>query len=429
MPSIAKTVVTECLRAKPGEAVTVSTYPHTIDAANEIATELYRAGAEPLLLLDTDEFFYAQFKHLTEDQLKTPSPHCLGLTDYVNANIYLGGPKDPSGMRRIPSSKWNAYNEGEIAHYEKSLQKKTRSLYLPLGTITRERAKTYGFNYNTWRKSFTEGLKVKYADLQTTGKRLGALLALPQSVRITAPNGTNLRFQLARREAQVNDGIIDEEDIMAGANDASLPAGSVTVAPQEDSASGVLVGDVPIPLQGKLLEGLAFRFENGRVTEISGKRNANLITEQYAAGTGADHGAVRGRHGGQGPDRVALDRPEPQAQAGLPDELLRRRRRERRGRGQPRARRDEQEQLGLLHPGSERDPQGRGQDNRRGREDRGLNGGVPAFTPAAVGAAAGGTASGLPLAPREAAGPLREEPTAASPLAGSARGLPGAFGS
>jgi len=286
MPSIAKTVVTECLRAKPGEAVTVSTYPHTIDAANEIATELYRAGAEPLLLLDTDEFFYAQFKHLTEDQLKTPSPHCLGLTDYVNANIYLGGPKDPSGMRRIPSSKWNAYNEGEIAHYEKSLQKKTRSLYLPLGTITRERAKTYGFNYNTWRKSFTEGLKVKYADLQTTGKRLGALLALPQSVRITAPNGTNLRFQLARREAQVNDGIVDDEDIMAGANDASLPAGSVGVAPLEDSASGVFVGDVPIPLQGKLLEGLAFHFEGGRLTEISGKKNANLVTEQYAGGTG-----------------------------------------------------------------------------------------------------------------------------------------------
>jgi len=127
---------------------------------------------------------------------------------------------------------------------------------------------------------------VKHADLQTTGKRLGALLALPQSVRITAPNGTNLRFQLARREAQVNDGIIDDEDIMAGANDASLPAGGVGVAPQEDSASGVFVGDVPIPLAGKLLEGLAFRFEGGRLTEISGKRNANLVTEQYAGGTG-----------------------------------------------------------------------------------------------------------------------------------------------
>ena len=229
MASIAKNVVNECLRAKPGEAVTVSTYPHTIDTANEIATELYKAGAEPLMLLDSDEFFYAQFKHLSEEQLKVPSPHCLGLTEYATASIFLGGPKDPSGMRKISSSKWNAYNEGEVAHYEKSLQKKTRSLYVPLGTITRERAKTYGFNYNTWRKSFEEGLKVKHTDLQVTGKRLGALLALPQSVRITAANGTDLHFQLARREAQVNDGIVDDEDIMAGANDASLPAGSVGV--------------------------------------------------------------------------------------------------------------------------------------------------------------------------------------------------------
>jgi len=286
MPSIAKTIVSECLRAKPGEAVTVSTYPHTIDTANEIAAELYKAGAEPLMLLDTDEFFYAQFKHLSEDQLKVASPHCLGLTEYATANIYLGGPKDPSGMRRIPASKWNAYNEGEVAHYEKSLQKKTRSLYVPLGTITRERAKTYGFNYNTWRKTFEDGLKVKHADLQTSGQRLGALLALPQGVRITAPNGTNLRFQLARREAQVNDGIIDDADIMAGANDATLPAGSVTIAPAEDSVSGTFVGDLPIPLQGKLVEGLSFTFENGRVTEISGKKSANLVTEQYAAGTG-----------------------------------------------------------------------------------------------------------------------------------------------
>jgi leucyl aminopeptidase (aminopeptidase T) len=286
MPSIARSVVSECLRAKPGEAVTVSTYPHTIDLANEIGAELYKAGAEPLLLLDTDEFFYAQFKHLSEDQLKQPSPHCLGLAEYATANIYLGGPRDPSGMRRVPSSKWSAYNEGEVAHYEKSLQKKTRSLSVPLGTITRERAKTYGFNYNTWKRSFEDGLKVKYADIQRYGKMVGALLALPQRVRITAPNGTDLRFQLARREAQVNDGIIDDADLMAGANEASLPAGSVTVAPQEDSASGVFVGDTPIPLQGKLLEGLEFRFESGRIAEITGRRNANLVTEQYEAGTG-----------------------------------------------------------------------------------------------------------------------------------------------
>ena len=286
MASIAKSIVSECLRAKAGEAITISSYPHTIDTANEIAVECYKAGAEPLLLLDTDEFFYAQFKHLTEDQLRRTSPHCLGFAGYTQANVYLGGPKDPSGMRKIPASKWNAYNDGELAHYEKSLQMKTRSLSVPLGTITKERAKTYGFNFAAWKKSFEGGLTVKYADLQRTGKLVGALLSLPQGARITAPNGTDLRFRLARREAQVNDGIIDDADIMAGANEASLPAGSVTVAPEEDSVSGLFVGDTKIPLQGKLLEGLAFRFEAGRITEISGKRNADVITDAYAGATG-----------------------------------------------------------------------------------------------------------------------------------------------
>jgi len=286
MAAIAKSVVNECLRARPGEAISISTYPHTIELANELAAECYRADAEPLMLLDTDEFFYDQFKLLTEEQLRRPSPHCLGLADYVTASIWLGGPKDPKGMQRVPASKWTAYYEGEDPHYNKMLEKKTRSVGLSLGSVTRERARTYGFSYATWKRSVEDGLKVKYADLQRIGKVVGALLSLPQKVQVTAPNGTDLRFRLETRKAHVNDGIIDDEDIAAGNTSVNLPAGDVSIAPEEISARGTIVGDVPIPLQGKLVEGLAFTFADGRVTQIDGKRNAKLVQDGFAGGTG-----------------------------------------------------------------------------------------------------------------------------------------------
>ncbi len=275
---LARSIVRDSLRPKEYEPVVISTYPHTIELAEHVALECQKLGADPAIFLDTDNVFYGQFKNLTDGNLRRVSAHCVGLLDYTRSYVWLGGPKDPGPMRRVPKEKFAAMYAGEQAHYDRALEKKPKSVGVALGMVTRERAKTYGFNYAKWKAMTEAAIAADYGQLEDLGQRFSGLLSQPYDVHVAADNGTDLRFRLAgpERKAHVNDGVISDDDLAAGNPDAALPAGAVWVAPVEDSAEGTFVSDLPIPQMGKLIEGLSWHFERGRITEFTGKRNVDL---------------------------------------------------------------------------------------------------------------------------------------------------------
>ena len=286
---LARSIVRDSLRPKEYESVIVSTYPHTIDLAEQVALECQKAGADPFIVLDTDNLFYGQFRNYSDENLRKVSAHCLGIAEYARSYVWLGGPKDPGPMARVPQEKFAASFDGEQAHFEKNLQKKPKSLGVAIGTVTRERARTYGFNHAKWKASVEAAIAVNYAQLEAQGKKVAALLSEPVDVRVTADNGTDLRFRLAgaSRSPRVNDGVISEEDLAAGDHDASLPAGAVWVAPVEDSAEGTFVCDVGIPQVGRVIERLAWTFGHGHLKDFTAKRNLAAAQTGWATGTGA----------------------------------------------------------------------------------------------------------------------------------------------
>lgn len=285
---LAESIVRESLRPREYEVVVISTYPHTTDLAEQVALECQRAGADPLILLDTDAVFYGQFDNYSLESLRTTSAHCLGLAEYTDSYVWLGGPKDPGPMALVPQERWAAMFQGEQAHYEKSLAKKHKSVGVALGQVTPERARTYGFDHGKWKDMVESAIAVDYGDLGAVGRRLADLLTRGKEVRIRAANGTDLRLLLAgpERQAHIDDGAIGEEDIAAGNTEVQLPAGSVWIAPREDSARGTFAADVPIPQMGQLIEGLAWAFDGGHVKDFQAKRNVALAQVNWAEGTG-----------------------------------------------------------------------------------------------------------------------------------------------
>src|SRR5438445_6758613 len=112
LQTLAKSIVRESLRPKADEVVLISTYPHTIELAEQAAIECQKAGADPAIWLDTDAVFYGQFKNYSDESLRRVSGHCLGLLDYVNSYIWLFGPRNPGPMATVPREKFAAYFEG-----------------------------------------------------------------------------------------------------------------------------------------------------------------------------------------------------------------------------------------------------------------------------------------------------------------------------
>ena len=117
---VAHAIVSDCLRIRPDDVVTVNTWRHTIDLSDAILEECYKIGADAVTILDTDRSYYSQLETLSEENLKTASKHCLGMAEYTTVNVFIGGPANPIRMRKVPPERFAALFEGEKAHMDKS---------------------------------------------------------------------------------------------------------------------------------------------------------------------------------------------------------------------------------------------------------------------------------------------------------------------
>ncbi len=292
MPKLAANLVRNCLRITRDDNVTVFFYKHTQQLAEEIAIECFKVGADALLNMYTDKYYEAYMRHLSVESLRKPSVFCRGLTELSTAEFWLGAVYDPAVFRRIPPEKMVANDEGETAaHWPLARDRKVRSLFVATGQVTRPRAKAYGFPFAAWTRMMAQASAVSPAKLSADGKRLAGLLQTADRVRIADGNGTDLEFSVKGRPAFVYDGVVDDEDIARGALDASIPAGNVSVAPIETTASGTVVFDVPQAWAGRTIRKLRWEFREGRLTSWSGDAAATRLAAQWEK-AGGDRGRI-----------------------------------------------------------------------------------------------------------------------------------------
>ncbi len=280
-------MVNDCLRITEKDNVTVFFYPHNLPLAEDVAEECFKKGADVLLNLYTDRFLLSYHDLLSVESLRQPSVFCRALTENSTAEIWMGGTYDPAVLRKIAPEKNAASSEGESrAHYPLSREKKVRSISIGVALVTKPRARAYGFNYERWKKMMRAAAAVDYPKLARTGKALLDSLRDARSITVTGPGGTNLIFDVSDRKWRLSDGVIDEKDMRNENFDDEIPAGSLYVAPLEDSARGRVTFNAGTPVMGTNVTGLRLSFENGRVARFSGDRSTARLKRDWESGTG-----------------------------------------------------------------------------------------------------------------------------------------------
>ncbi len=285
-PSFVRNVVRTCLRIGPEDSVSIFTWRHTLDLAEAFALECQKAGAKTHLEIETDELYYQAVLDLPIKYLKGPNPFSLALLDVATANIFLAGPENPERLKRISPERMSAMVEADKPYNNKLLERKIRSAHIVSGYVTPQRAKTYGFDYDKWKRNILAAIDVDYNHMRELGKKVGERLEEASEIRITADNGTDLTLALEGRDSHVNDGVIDDEDIKKGAIFTALPAGNVAVAPKERSARGIFLSDIPEPDAGLLIRDLALRFEGGKLVSLEGSQNAEAMKARWVKARG-----------------------------------------------------------------------------------------------------------------------------------------------
>jgi len=284
---LARTVVKDALNIDSSDVVTVTTWDHTIDVANAMVVECFKHGADAIIVLWTDEYYYGLLRELSEESLGEDSQICKAFTETETATINLFGPKNPQGLKKLSPSKINAWSEGERkSHYPRNIERKIRNVSLPLALLTPERAKVYGFNFANWKKAIDNALTMELKSLAKKGREVAAALEKAHSAHLKAPSGTDLTFELEKRPVHIDDGIIDKDDIEKKSLDAQLPAGSVVTTIVETSANGKVTFDRPLQLMGVNIPGIKWKFKNGKITSMTADKNPEVIAKQYEKASG-----------------------------------------------------------------------------------------------------------------------------------------------
>jgi leucyl aminopeptidase (aminopeptidase T) len=194
-----------------------------------------------------------------------------------------------------------AFMEAFQPWYDKVREKKIRSVELMVGQVTKPRAKAYGYNYARWKRNVENSSNVDYKKMAQIGKKVATRLETGKQVEVTTNTGTNLKLEIGTHPVHIEDGIIDEADQEKGFIFTSIPTGYVTTAPLPSSAEGTVYFDLPSAFMGRLLKGLKWEFQAGRVVKSSADKYPEAFSKLYDNATG-DKDVIAGLSVGINPE-------------------------------------------------------------------------------------------------------------------------------
>jgi aminopeptidase len=295
LEKLAERLVTQSAGVKEGEVVLISSGPENIELLEDIAVQVRKVGAFPLVTVGTDRMAKRMYTDVPEKYDSQTDQGDVKLAGVVNVSIFVGrqsaeGLFADADPKRL-AARAKANESIQDAYYKNGV----RTIEVDNGLYPNDwLAKRYGMSDDDLSKTFWGGVNVDYADLQSRGAQVSAALAGGSEIHITDAGGTDLKVRVGGRKYGVSDGIISADDAKTAAGQSVyLPAGEVYVAPVPGTAEGKVVRAKEF-YQGKEVNNLVLTFSAGKLVSIAGSGPGfDLMKAAYdAAGEGKDLFAV-----------------------------------------------------------------------------------------------------------------------------------------
>ena len=266
LSALSAKIVKECLRIRPGENVAIETWNHGLEVAKELAFQVKKAGAHPLLLFEDEPNFWRAAKELSPSKLGKVGKHEWAVVQNADAYLFIPGPENEDMYDEFPEKVGDALTAYNDEWYQRALKYRIRGLRIGLGYMNRGRAKKFGLDFDDWVREELKAFDTDYQKIDRIGTRLGNILKNGKKIEIVHSNGTALELEIKRTRGTplVDTGVKKEPNAPANSHKysvlASLPSGSVLCVPKEDSATGVIRFNLPTPSDDNYTRDVYFRF-------------------------------------------------------------------------------------------------------------------------------------------------------------------------
>ncbi len=278
---VARKVVSESLRLKKGESVTVETWNNGLALARRFVVEARRVGALPIMIFENEDTYVESVRNAPKDAVGKMGRHEYELLASTDAYFFIPNEiLEPYTKRLTPEEVDQSTSYGD-SWYEAAEKAKLRGARMSFGFAGEELARMLGKRLEEITIHQLKATLVDFGALKKTGKELESRLP-NNTAGVLVSGGSQLEFEF-EDGAGLEDGVVDEEDISAGHNMAYLPPGMLTKYVKAGSASGKVKLSPTLTWRG-MIEDAVLEFENGRLvgwsSRSSKKRLDSLISDQ-----------------------------------------------------------------------------------------------------------------------------------------------------
>ena len=286
--SVARNLVQAGL-VKPGDKVLVNGSVRDAALLEDIAVEVMRVGAHPLITVSSDRLFRRSYDEVPARFDNVTSPVGMLLVNDFDVQINVDVGENEAVLSGVPMSRRAARSKAAQPINDAFFKRNVRSVNLGNGLYpTVSLSRRIGVNPSDLAGAFWRASAVSPGSLRTRANTLRQAFANSQVVTLTAPNGTNISFRVDPDRALVSDGALTDERVRQGSAAAStwLPAGELMLPATNGSANGKIVLDRYL-WDGRLIRGLTLVFDKGTLTSMTAANDMSGLRAAYDAAGGA----------------------------------------------------------------------------------------------------------------------------------------------
>jgi len=299
--------IVESTGVREGDLVMVAGDVRDLELVEELTMAVARRGAHPLQMLAREKTGKRFYTEVPEKYDATRAAFSAKLAEFVTATIQVAGTEFPGLYQDVPAARFATVGKSFQPVTRRMLERGVKQTFVGNGLYpTEATAKQLGLTRAELAQVFWDALATDPARIQANGAAVQAALAGARQVRLTHPNGTDLRFGVEGRTVVLSDGVITPERAARGGAAAILylPAGEAQLAPAAGTAEGTVVFD-RLPTGAGTIEKLRWTFKAGKLASHDARpgKAYDRWKEIYdAAGAGKDvfAGIDLGLHPGAG---------------------------------------------------------------------------------------------------------------------------------
>ncbi len=278
---VARKVVSESLRLKKGESVTVESWNNGLTLAQRFVVEARRVGALPIMIFEDEDTYVESVRNTPKDTVGKMGRHEYELLAASDAYFFIPNEILEAYTKRLTPEEVDQATGYGSSWYEAAEKAKLRGARMSFGFAGKELARMLGKRLEEITTHQLKATLVDFGALKKSGKELESNLP-NNSAGVLISGGLQLEFEFEDGMG-LEDGVVDDEDISTGHNMAYLPPGMLTKDVKVGSLSGKIKLSPTLTWLG-MVDDAVLEFEGGRLVRWSSrsskKRLDSLINDQ-----------------------------------------------------------------------------------------------------------------------------------------------------